>query len=219
MCSALWFGSRANYSDEQWQMIVDRFREERLPVDMIVLDSLSLCKVVWAGYDRDLEQMPDLKGFLAWMKQRGIKATINEHYDPLTRVNDSNFETIRKAMGMPENTQAIPHDISNKKYAALFMDRAAQARPRQGLGVLVAGRLRGNTYRRLGVVPLDAAHRVPRLRTHHRQAHHRFLPLGYGRRLAPLWDLLHRRSDGNLGVAAGDDSPPRFAAAINSCPI
>ncbi len=118
----LWFGSRANYSDQQWKMIIERFREERLPVDMIVLDSLSSAKVIWSGYDRDLEQMPDLKGFLAWMKQRGIKATINEHYDPLTRVNDSNFETIRQAMGMPENTQAIPHDISNKKYAALFMD-------------------------------------------------------------------------------------------------
>ena len=64
----LWFGSRANYSDQQWQMIIDRFREERLPVDMIVLDSLSLCKVVWGGYDRDPEQMRDLKGFLAWMK-------------------------------------------------------------------------------------------------------------------------------------------------------
>ena len=118
----LWFGSRAAYSDEQWKMIVDRFREERLPVDMIVLDSLSGSKVVWGGYDHDLEQMPDLKGFLAWMKQRGIKATINEHYEPLTRVNDSHFDTIRKAMGMPENTEAIPHDIANKKYAALFMD-------------------------------------------------------------------------------------------------
>ncbi len=117
-----WFGSRANYTDEQWRMIVDRFREERLPVDMLVLDSLSGSKVVWGGYDHDLEQMPDLKGFLAWMKQRGIKVTINEHYEPLTRVSDSHFETIRKAMGMPENTEAIPHDISNKKYAALFMD-------------------------------------------------------------------------------------------------
>ena len=58
----LWFGSRAAYSDEEWKMIIDRFREERLPVDMIVLDSLSVSKVVWSGYDRDLEQMPDLKG-------------------------------------------------------------------------------------------------------------------------------------------------------------
>jgi alpha-glucosidase (family GH31 glycosyl hydrolase) len=118
----LWFGSRANYSDQQWKMIIDRFREERLPVDMIVLDSLSGSKVVWGGYDHDLEQMPDLKGFLAWMKRRGIKVTINEHYDALTPVNDSHFEAIRMAMRMPENTAAIPHDIANKKYAALFMD-------------------------------------------------------------------------------------------------
>jgi alpha-glucosidase (family GH31 glycosyl hydrolase) len=118
----LWFGSRANYSDEQWKMIIERFREERLPVDMIVLDSLTTSKVVWAGYDREPEQMPDLKGFLAWMKDRGIKATINEHYGPLTPVNDSNFEAVRQALSLPKNTKQIPHDISNKKYAALFMD-------------------------------------------------------------------------------------------------
>jgi alpha-glucosidase (family GH31 glycosyl hydrolase) len=30
-----WFGSRAPYSDQQWKMIVNQFREESLPVDML----------------------------------------------------------------------------------------------------------------------------------------------------------------------------------------
>jgi alpha-glucosidase len=117
-----WFGSRAGYSAEQWKMIVDRFREEGFPLDVLVLDSWSTTKVSWSGYDWDYEQMPDPKGFFEWMKRRNVKVTVNEHYQPLTRESDSSFEAIRKAMGLPANITEIPHDIANKKYAGLFMD-------------------------------------------------------------------------------------------------
>lgn len=117
-----WFGSRASYSAEQWEMIVKQFRDENLPLDVLVLDSDTRAKMIWSGYDWDLEQVPDPKGFLSWMTARGVKVTLNEHYNPLTPEGESNFETIRKAMGMPEGTKEITNDISNKKYAQLFMD-------------------------------------------------------------------------------------------------
>lgn len=117
-----WFGSRAPYSDAEWKMIVDQFRDERLPLDMVVLDSFSTTKMIWEGYEWDYEQMPDPKGFFEWMNHRNVQVTVNEHYNPLTRDNDANFDAIRKAMGMPEDTKAIPHDIGNKQYAGLFMD-------------------------------------------------------------------------------------------------
>jgi hypothetical protein len=101
---------------------VKQFRDESLPVDMIVLDSLSITNVVWAGYDWDYEQMPDPKGFFEWMRKRGIKVTMNEHYGALTRVNDSHFDQIRKEMGYPETTTEIPHDLANQKYSRLFID-------------------------------------------------------------------------------------------------
>ena len=117
-----WFGSRAGYSDVEWKMIVDQFREEGLPLDVLVLDSDSTTKITWSGYDWDAEQMPDPKGFFQWMKKQGVRVTVNEHYGPLTPVNDSNFETIRKAMALPADTKEIPHDLANQKYAGLFMD-------------------------------------------------------------------------------------------------
>ena len=117
-----WFGSRAGYSGEQWKMIVKQFRDEQLPLDMVVIDSDSKTKMVWTGYDWDLEQVPDPAGFLAWMKRQGVKVTINEHYGALTRDSDSNFETIRQALGLPASTKEIPHDLANKQYAGLFMD-------------------------------------------------------------------------------------------------
>jgi alpha-glucosidase (family GH31 glycosyl hydrolase) len=117
-----WFGSRACYSAEQWQMIVDQFRDGGFPLDVLVLDSYSTTKVVWGGYDWDHEQMPDPRGFFRWANRRHVKVTVNEHYKPLTRDNDSNFDAIRKAMGLPEDTKKIPHDLADKKYAELFMN-------------------------------------------------------------------------------------------------
>lgn len=118
----VWFGSRANYTADEWKLIAQRFREEKIPVDMFVLDSLSWTNVVWSGYDWDYEQMPDPKEFFPWMHKHGIHITLNEHYGSLTPLNDHNFETIRKEMGLPADTKEIAHDLANKKYAQLFMD-------------------------------------------------------------------------------------------------
>ena len=117
-----WFGSRAGYSGEQWMMIVKQFRDEQLPLDVVVIDSDSKTKMVWSGFDWDLEQVPDPAEFFRWMKRQGVKVTVNEHYAPLTRESDSQFETIRQAMGLPAETKEIPHDLANPKYAGLFMD-------------------------------------------------------------------------------------------------
>jgi alpha-glucosidase (family GH31 glycosyl hydrolase) len=121
-CFGSWFGSRAGYSADQWKMIVQQFRDEALPLDVLVLDSDSTTKVVWAGYEWDREQMPDPKEFFHWMRERGVKVTVNEHYGPLTRENDDQFETIRKGMNLPEDTKEIAHNLADKKYAELFMD-------------------------------------------------------------------------------------------------
>lgn len=118
----VWFGSRASYDTVEWEAITERFREERIPLDILMLDSLSWTNVVWAGYDWDYEQMPDPPGFFKWAKQNGVRITMNEHYAALTPQNDHNFETIRKEMGLSEDTKEIGHDLANKKYADLYMN-------------------------------------------------------------------------------------------------
>ena len=75
-----WFSSRAGYSGEEWKMNVERFREESIPLDVLALDSDSWTKGIWAGYDWDLEQIPDPKGFIQWMRTRGIRVNLNEHW-------------------------------------------------------------------------------------------------------------------------------------------
>jgi alpha-glucosidase (family GH31 glycosyl hydrolase) len=117
-----WFSSRAGYSSDEWKRIIYRFREERVPLDLVGLDSDSSAKHIWGGYDWDLEQIPDPAAFFKYAKDRGVRVFVNEHYDALTPTNSSSFEPIRIAMGRPTNTKEIPHDLSDKKYVGLFMD-------------------------------------------------------------------------------------------------
>jgi len=128
-----WVGSRAGYSAEEWKMLANRFREESVPADLLVLDSDSFCKVTWSGYDIDYEQMPEPKEFFAELLKRGFRVTVNEHYDALTRENDHNFEAIRQLLQLPPNTQEIPHDLANHKYAEAFMELLHKPRLDMGM--------------------------------------------------------------------------------------
>lgn len=117
-----WFGSRAGYSSHEWKMIVSHFREDSLPLDMLVLDSDSSAAVVWAGYDWDRQQLPHPRAFFQWMRDHGVKVTVNEHYGAITPASESHFEEIRKDLGLPQDTKVINHNLAGKKYARLFMD-------------------------------------------------------------------------------------------------
>ena len=128
-----WVGSRAGYSADEWKMIANEFREKHVPADILVLDSDSISKVIWSGYDEDLEQMPDPQGFFHWALENGFHVTTNEHYGPLTRENDHHFEAIRELLGLPPETKEIPHNLANKKYAEAFMELLH--RPRLDMGM------------------------------------------------------------------------------------
>lgn len=117
-----WFGSRAGYSADTWKRIISRFREEHVPLDMLVLDSDSTVQHIWGGRDWDQEQMPDPFAFFKYANRQGVKVTVNEHYDALTRENCSNFDRIRTALGLPADTKEIRNDLASKKYADLYMD-------------------------------------------------------------------------------------------------
>jgi hypothetical protein len=128
-----WVGSRAGFSEHEWEIIANQFREKHVPADVLVLDSDSISKVTWSGYDEDSEQMPDPQGFFHWALEKGFHVTTNEHFGPLTPENDHHFNAIRELMGLPLETKEIPHDLANKKYAEAFM--GLLHRPRLDMGM------------------------------------------------------------------------------------
>ncbi len=122
--------SRHGYSGHEWKLIIDQFREKNIPLDVLMMDSVSSAKKVWSGGDWDLEQIPDPVGFMRDMKERGIHVSKIMHYgifsdwvaDKLISSDDSQFENIRKAVGFPEGITGLDLDVSNKQQAQAFID-------------------------------------------------------------------------------------------------
>jgi alpha-glucosidase (family GH31 glycosyl hydrolase) len=128
-----WVGARAGYSAEEWKMNGNELREKHVPADLFVLDSDSMSKVTWAGYDEDPVQMPDPRGFFHWALENGFHVTTNEHYGALTPEADRHFDEMRRIMGLPPDAQEIRHDLANKTYAGAFMELLH--RPRLDMGM------------------------------------------------------------------------------------
>ena len=128
-----WVGTRAGYSAEEWKMNGNELREKHVPADIFVLDSDSMSKVTWAGYDEDPVQMPDPQGFFHWALANGFHVTTNEHYGALTPEADRHFEEFRQLLGLPPGAKEIPHDLANKKYAQAFIE--VLHRPRLDMGM------------------------------------------------------------------------------------
>lgn len=130
----VWVGDRAGYSIEEWRSIVQRYREEELPIDMIVLDSDSSTKATWSRGSWDTEQLPDPAGMWQWLHSEHVVATVNEHFAAIDRDTTHQFEAIRQRVGLPSGTAAINHDLANKSYAIAWAEQLHLDDLRQGLG-------------------------------------------------------------------------------------
>lgn len=117
-----WWTDRAGYNAAERERIVYRFREEGIPLDVVVMDNDSTAAIQWSGFSWDPGQFPDPRGFFAWMRARGVKVSINQHYGPITRDSDRHFDQVRQALGLPATTTEIPIDLTNPHFAQLFMD-------------------------------------------------------------------------------------------------
>ena len=112
----VWFSRWWPYGEDDWRAIVRRFREEKVPLDTLSVDtdfkrvheevgSAIAAQVVgapgepysWNGWDWNLELYPDPKRFLAWADGEGIEVGLNIH--PSINSRDPRFEATQQRAG------------------------------------------------------------------------------------------------------------------------
>jgi alpha-glucosidase (family GH31 glycosyl hydrolase) len=92
------------YSDEDVKRLALRFRQERIPLDVLVLD-FAWHKLGWkGGYDWSAI-FPHPKEFLAWAHSNGLKVSLNDHpgygSENVLSDDDSRARLIRQKLGIP----------------------------------------------------------------------------------------------------------------------
>ncbi len=147
-----WWSRYWAYSDQELDGLVDGFRENHTPLDVLVIDmdwhdnkaqlearglkdeSGKGHDLGWTGYSWNRELFPDPADFLAKMHREGLKATLNLHPASGVQPWETAYPAMAKAMGQdPAEKKYVPFDIASKKYAGNYMDLLHHPLEKQGI--------------------------------------------------------------------------------------
>ncbi len=111
-----WFSRYWAYSDEELCDIATEFDRAGVPLDVLVVD-MDWHLEGWTGYTWDWRYFPDPAEFLAEMKRRNLKITLNLHPADGVAKHEEQFEKMAKAMKLdPKKIDRVPFDITSKEY-------------------------------------------------------------------------------------------------------
>ena len=94
-----WFSRYQPLTDKDYKDIVARFRQEKIPIDVIVPD-MNWHKDGWFGLRFDEKNFPDMPDFLKWAKDNGIRVGFN-HHPGAVHIDDSRSKDfVTKKLGL-----------------------------------------------------------------------------------------------------------------------
>jgi hypothetical protein len=114
-----WWSRYHPYSDESYLALMDRFKEERIPFSVAVID-MDWHRVGsvppefgngWTGYSWEPTLFPDPAAFLSALHERGLRTTLNLHPADGVRAFEDAYPAMARAMGVdPGSEQPISFD-------------------------------------------------------------------------------------------------------------
>ncbi len=123
-----WWSRYHKYTQEEYLELMDKFKEENIPMAVAVIDmDWHITKVDkkygrgWTGYTWNKEYFPDHKAFLSELHERNLKTTLNLHPADGVYAYEEMYEDMAKELGIDyENEERISFDICNKKFADAY---------------------------------------------------------------------------------------------------
>jgi len=146
----VWWSRYWAYSDQELNDLVRDFRENDVPLDVLVIDmdwhptfgvkwwedrkDASGHTLGWSGYSWNHLLFPDPDDFLKQLHADGLKMTLNVHPASGVQPWEDHYPEMARAMGIdPATKQYVPFDITDKKFATNYMDLIHHPLERQGI--------------------------------------------------------------------------------------
>ena len=95
----VWFSRYFAYRQADYPPLLARFREQRVPLDVLPVDTDFKAPHNWNGWDWNRGLFPDPEGFLAWAHGEGIDVPLNVH--PSITSDDPGFAEAESRAGRP----------------------------------------------------------------------------------------------------------------------
>lgn len=123
-----WWSRYYRYSQQEYQDLMTRFREEGIPLSVAVLDMDWHRTDVgpeygtgWTGYSWDRAVLPEPEKLLAWLHDHGLKVTLNDHPADGIRPCEDVYPAMAAAMGDdPAEGRSYSYDAADGRYRTAF---------------------------------------------------------------------------------------------------
>jgi hypothetical protein len=146
----VWWSRYWAYSDQELDELVNGFRENSTPLDVLVIDmdwhiSQEQLKAMgekdksgqmlgWTGYTWNKDLFPDPDAFLKKVRDEGLQATMNLHPASGIQPWEQAYPAMARAMGIdPATRKYIPFDPTDKKWATNYFDLVLHPLEKQGV--------------------------------------------------------------------------------------
>ncbi len=112
-----WYSRWWPHSAKDYQRIVGEYKDHDFPLDIVVLDTDWHKTQDWTGYSWNKDLFPDPEGFLKWVHEQGLFATLNDHIEGGIRPFEDHYAEFMRALGRdPDQKETLPFDAGDKKY-------------------------------------------------------------------------------------------------------
>lgn len=128
-----WWSRYYKYTTDSYLALMDRFREEGIPLSVAVIDMdwhlvddpkvIEAGQTGWTGYTWNKQLFPDPPKFLAGLHRRSLKVTLNDHPADGIHSYEDVYEEVANAMGVDTSSGSpIPFDAVNRDYLKAYFE-------------------------------------------------------------------------------------------------
>jgi len=216
-----WWSRYHPYSADEYLTLMDRFRDEQVPLSVAVIDmDWHLVDIDprhgsgWTGYTWNTDLFPDPAGFLAGLHERGLATSLNVHPAEGVHAHEKAYRAIAERVGVdPESQVAVAFDPTDPDFLEAYFEELHHPLEREGVDFWWLDWQQGGVTRVPGLDPLwllnhfhylDSARDGRRPLTFSRYAgigSHRY-PIGFSGDTVISWESL--------------DFQPRFTATASN---
>lgn len=123
-----WWSRYYSYTQEEYLALQDRFRDEKIPIAVGVLDmGWHLVDIDpkygrgWTGYTWDRKLFPDPAALMKELHDRGMHVSLNVHPADGVRAHEEMYEEMARALGVDyEHEVPIQFDITDQKFVDAY---------------------------------------------------------------------------------------------------